>query len=122
MTMTLSDQIAAAIVAHGLWEGRLRLAIESGKSNLPVSVVQDDHQCTFGKWLYGPELATDDKNSAHYKTCAHLHRRFHAAAAGVMVLAVDGKKNEAQKALQGDHDFAKLSRELRRALVAWKEA
>ena len=118
----LNDQISAAIGAHGLWKGRLRAAIDSGKAEVPVDVVQDDHQCSFGKWLYGPELTGNDKTSAHYKKCADLHRRFHVAAAHVMALAVAGKRQDAAQALDGDEDFKKLSTELTRALVAWKDA
>jgi methyl-accepting chemotaxis protein len=120
--MNLSDQITAAIGAHGLWKGRLKSAIDNGKSDVPVSEVGNDHHCSFGKWLYGPELDSQSKKSTHYKTCADLHRRFHAAAAGVMSLAIAGKKKEAHDALEGDHDFPTVSRELTRALVAWKEA
>jgi hypothetical protein len=122
MTTTHNDQIMAAIGAHGPWKGRLRAAIDSGKSDIPAKVVQDDHQCDFGKWLYRPEVGADEKKSVHYKTCADLHRRFHVAAAGIMALALNGKKQDAHNALEGDSDFAKLSGELTRALVAWKEA
>lgn len=119
---TLEDQISAAIGAHGLWKGRLRAAIESGKSDLAIEVVRDDHQCSFGKWLYGPELNTQDKNSSHYKTCVDLHRRFHTAAAGVLSLALQGKKQEASQQLDGGGDFRRFSTELTRALLEWKDA
>ncbi len=117
---TLEDQISAAIGAHGLWKGRLRAAIDSGKSDVSIEAVRDDHQCSFGKWLYGPELSTQNKNSPHYKACADLHRRFHAAAAAVMSLAMQGKKQEASQALDGNGEFKKLSTELTRALLEWK--
>lgn len=117
-TTTLQDQISAAVGAHGLWKSRLRAAIDSGKSDVPVDVVRDDHQCNFGKWLYGSELNANDKNSPDYRTCADLHKRFHAAAAAVMSLAVAGKKQEAHNALDDNHEFGKISRELTRALLA----
>lgn len=121
-TVTIKDQITAAIGAHGLWKGRLRAAIDKGKSDFPVDAVRDDRQCSFGKWLFGPELDAQDKKSTHYKICVDLHRRFHLAAAGVMALALAGKKLEAAQALDGNHDFKKLSTELTRVLIAWKEA
>lgn len=121
-TSTLSDQITAAIGAHGMWKGRLKAAIDSGKSDAAPQAVEDDHACSFGKWLYGPELSASDKASAHYKKSADLHRRFHQAAANVLSLALAGKKQQANQALDDNHDFAKISRELTRALVAWKEA
>lgn len=119
---TLKDQISDAIGAHGLWKGRLRAAIDSGKSELSIDAVRDDHQCSFGRWLYGPELNAQDKNSSHYKTCADLHRRFHTAAATVLSLALQGKKQEASQALDGHGDFKKLSTELTRALMEWQGA
>jgi hypothetical protein len=39
-----------------------------------------------------------------------------------MSLAIAGKKQEAYKALEGDHEFGTISRELTRALLAWKDA
>jgi len=120
-TTTLQDQISAAIGAHGLWKRRLRQAIDTGKTDMSVEVVKNDQQCAFGKWLYGPELPAAEKSSAHYKKCADLHRRFHASAAAVMSLALAGKKQEARDALEDNHDFAKISSELTRALTTWKE-
>lgn len=55
-------------------------------------------------------------------TCADLHRRFHAAAAAIMSLAVCGNKQEAHNALDDNHEFGKISREQMRALLAWKDA
>lgn len=117
---TLEDQISAAIGAHGLWKGRLRAAIDNGKSDVSIDAVGDDHQCSFGKWLYGPELNAQDKSSSQYRRCVDLHRRFHAAAAAVLSFALAGKKQEASQALEGDGDFKKVSTELTRALLDWK--
>lgn len=119
---TLEDQISAAIGAHGLWKGRLRTAIDSGSTDLTAAEIQDDHQCSFGKWLHGPELNAQDKTSRHYKTCVDLHRRFHSAAAAVLSLALQGKKQEASEALDGNGGFKRLSTELTRALMEWKAA
>lgn len=116
----LEDQIAAAIGAHGLWKGRLKAAIASGTSDMPIDVVRDDHQCNFGKWLHGPELGAAEKNSPHYQTCMQLHRRFHLAAAEILSLAIAGKKNEASEALGKGHNFAAISVELTKAMVSWK--
>ncbi|HEX5228396.1 MAG TPA: CZB domain-containing protein [Bryobacteraceae bacterium] len=119
---TVKDQIEAAIGAHGLWKGRLRAAIDNGRSDMPVATVRDDHQCSFGRWLFGQELDNQEKKSRHYKICVDLHRRFHLAAADVMALALAGKKQEAAQALEGNRDFKALSTELTRALMVWKDA
>lgn len=115
--MTIDEQINSAIGAHGLWKGRLRAAINSGNSDLSVSVVRDDHQCAFGKWLNGADIDAGMKSSKHYGACVELHRRFHGAAADVLALAIAGKKEAASHALGRDQAFGKLSAELIRTLM-----
>jgi hypothetical protein len=120
-SMKLDEQITAAIGAHRLWKGRLRGIVESGTSDMPTDVFRDDHHCSFGKWLYGPEIDAPSKRSAHYKACVELHQRFHIAAAKIVSLAIAGKKQEASTALYGGQDFDEISRELTRELLAWKQ-
>jgi methyl-accepting chemotaxis protein len=120
--MSINEQITAAIGAHGLWKSRLRAAIAKGASDVPLETVRNDHVCSFGKWLYGPEIEAATKTSAHYKTCAEIHHRFHVAAAGVISLVISGNNQEASRAMEGACEFDKVSRELTRALLAWKDA
>jgi methyl-accepting chemotaxis protein len=118
--MELDEQIQAAIGAHGLWKSVLKASIASGTSEMPADVVRDDHHCSFGKWLHGPEIDAQAKKSSHYRKCTELHRRFHIAAAEIVSLAIAGKKQDASNALGEGQDFAKVSHELTRELMAWK--
>ena len=118
--MSIHDQIKSAIGAHGLWKSRLREAIAGGTSQLRASVVRDDHQCEFGKWLHSADATT--KQSKHYGSCLEIHRRFHIAAAKIVSLIAVGKKQEASEALEGNSDFSKTSTELTLAMMAWRAA
>jgi len=116
--MDIKEQIKAAIGAHGLWKGRLKSAIDTGKSDVTVAAVQSDHDCAFGKWMDG--LGAEG-NCAKCKTCKDLHFKFHAAAGNVLALALAGKKQEALKAIATDSQFGKLSTDLTRALMEWSQ-
>ena len=115
--MDLKEQIKAAVGAHGLWKGRLKNAIDTGKADVTVADVQSDHNCAFGKWLQG--LDASQMSCASCKACKDLHAKFHMAAASVLALALAGKKQEALKALAVDSQFGKLSVQLTNALMAW---
>jgi hypothetical protein len=120
--MNLSDQIQAAIGAHGLWKTRLRVAIQSGESDFSVAVVKQDDQCDFGKWLRGDGPDAQAKQSPQYARCVDLHRRFHLLTAGVLALALAGKKAEASNAVDINSDFARNSAELTLHLIEWRAA
>ena len=117
--MDLKDQIKAAIGSHGLWKGRLRSAIDTGKSDVSVADARSDRNCAFGKWLQG--LSSEAANCPDCKSTKELHAKFHQAAADVLSLAITGKKQEAVKAIGVDSQFYKLSAELTRALMSWSQ-
>ena len=115
--MDLSEQVKTAIGAHGLWKSRLRAAIDTGKSNATVADVRNDHICDFGKWLYG--LDAQSSKSQECGTSKELHAKFHAAAATVLSLALEGKKQQALAAIGPESEFSKVSAKLTQALMAW---
>ena len=117
--MSLSDEIQEAIGAHGLWKGRLHTAVETGNSKFTAASVAEDSQCAFGKFLYSN---TDPaiRNSAHWRTCLDLHSRFHQSAAHVLQLVLNGNKEAAQKAMDPQSDFFKLSRSLTAEMLKWQ--
>ncbi|MCP9473563.1 MAG: CZB domain-containing protein [Nitrospira sp.] len=117
--MIQKEEITKAISAHGLWKTRLSQAIATGKTDVTVATVRMDHQCAFGKWLYGPTLDAKDKLSSHYKEVLRLHAQFHEKAAQVLELAMAGKKQEAQQLMALDGDYAKASSQLTAAMTAW---
>src|SRR5208282_2704036 len=103
--LNIHQQIVKAIGAHGMWKTRLQKAIEQAVSDVSVTVVRQDNQCEFGKWLYGPDLSDDTKRSPHYEQCRRLHRDFHLAASKVLTLALANKKGEATHAMGPASEF-----------------
>lgn len=57
--MSIQDEIAKAIGAHGVWKMRRRTAIDTGKADAQAADVAKDNVCPFGQWLYGPTLPAD---------------------------------------------------------------
>lgn len=86
------QEIDKAIGAHGMWKGRLKIAIDTGKVDAPVTTIRMDNQCVFGKWLYGTTLTSADKSSSDYQAVKTLHAEFHKVAAMVAELVESGKK------------------------------
>ncbi len=119
---TTHQQIVKAIGGHGMWKARLQKAIDQAASDVSVTVVRQDNQCDFGKWLYGPDLSADTKRSPHYENCRRLHREFHLAAAKVLTLALANKKVEATRAMTHDGEFATCSASLTKAMMDWDKA
>ncbi len=118
--MAAVEEINKAIGAHGMWKQRLREAIDTGKSEFTVERVRPDNLCDFGKWLYS--LPPGDQTSTHWKTVKELHAKFHAEAARVLGLAVNGHKQEAEKALSTGSNFVKISSELTGTMMKWKDS
>jgi chemoreceptor zinc-binding protein len=117
--MALKDEIRAGIGAHGLWKGRLNSAIQTGSCDVSPSVVQQDNQCAFGKWLCGPSVDPATRRSSEYVECKELHRKFHIAAASALSLALAGKKQEATRAMERGSEFAEISLNLTAAMTRW---
>ena len=116
--MSSVDEISKAIGAHAMWKQRLRDAIDTGKSEFSASNVKPDNLCQFGKWLYG--LSPTDRTSAHWTTVKDLHAKFHATAGAVLELALQGKRQEAEKAFGLNSPFANASSDLTSAMMRWK--
>ncbi len=117
--MTTHQQIIKAIGAHALWKSRLEKVITQGISDTSVTVVRQDNQCDFGRWMHGPDLPEGEKRSTHFKECLHLHRQFHLAAAKIMTLALANRKDEASRALAPMSEFANSSASLTKAMMEW---
>lgn len=120
--MASVEELDKAIGAHGLWKARLKLAIDTGKTDTPVEIIRQDDQCAFGKWLYGPTLTSMDKSSRHFNAVRQLHAEFHRTAARVVQLAVSGKKAEANAMMAMNGEYAAISGKLTQAMMEWKKA
>ncbi len=119
--MASIEELDNAIGAHGKWKARLRAAIDTGKIDASVETIQQDNQCVFGKWLYGPTLTPVDKASDHYKIVKDLHARFHKTAARVVTLALSGKKDEAGAMMVVGGEYAVISGKLTQSMMDWKK-
>ena len=119
---SVHDQIQLALSAHAAWKQRLMDAAEKQTSAVAADTARLDDQCAFGKWLHGSTLGHAAKQTAHYRQCLELHRRFHAAAGDVLALALAGKKEEAHRAMAPGSEFARISESLASALMAWDTA
>jgi len=116
-----TDEIGAAIGAHGKWKVRLADAIEAGTFDLTVEQVKADNLCAFGKWLHGAEIPAGEKLADSYKTVLRLHAEFHREAANVLGLALAHEKEQALKALAPDSPYGHASAALTRAMMAWRQ-
>ena len=117
--VSYSDDIDKAIVAHGQWKQRLLSAITKGTSEFSVAQVQVDNRCDFGKWFYG--LPDAVRETEHGKTVQRLHASFHAEAARILELALQGRIAEAEKSMEPGLPYARLTGQLVIALTNWKQ-
>jgi hypothetical protein len=117
--MSDARELNKAIAVHGTWKVRLHDAIESGSSEFKPENVRLDNACDFGKWLYAIPIPERPKD--FWGDVQKIHARFHTAAAVVLRLALDGKKQEALDLMTDMRgEFVSASKDLTNTLFAWK--
>jgi hypothetical protein len=109
--------IDKAIVKHSKWKKRLRNGIKHGYLGVPVVVIRNPAECEFGRFLRETEPSVRPSN---YDEIIELHREFHEKAAEVAELAMDGRKDEAMRAMESGSEYGILSAHLISALTQWK--
>ena len=111
-----ANTIYQAIVAHTAWKKRLREIIDTGENNYDI----DPKHCEFGKLLseHVDKLSVYDQ----YSRVVVLHNEFHEEAAEIIRLALSGKKEEANAAIEYGKDFDNTSQDLVKNLIAWHDA
>ena len=114
----LEKEIQAAVGAHGAWKLKLTATINRGESETALEDIACDNKCAFGKWLYGPEIDDATKAGKPYQVTKRLHAEFHESAHEVAALALEGKKSEAFRLMDGD--YRAKSEKLQRALNKWR--
>ena len=112
-----SEQINKALLAHGAWKQRLNSAIGSGSSEFIPNQVQVDNRCDFGKWFY--ELPAELRSTEAANNIRKLHAEFHAEAARILSLALQGEKDKAFKALLPGEKYSLISGQLVLAMNKW---
>jgi len=115
----IAAQIKAAIGVHGLWKNRIRQAINQGTSEWDPKFVAPCGNCDFGKWLDGFE---GSQKGDDYKVVYDLHSQFHTEAARVLEMALSGAKTDAEAAIASGSDYANLTLNLTKAMMAWQKA
>jgi len=99
-----------------MWKNRLKTAIATRKSDVPVAKVCQDNQCEFGKWLY----ALDGRKRTSRWQCVKAHHAdFHKEASAVLQLALEGRKDEATARLSESSKFAVISSQLTKEMMDW---
>jgi hypothetical protein len=116
--MVTKEDLDNALSTHALWKKRLQEAIENGKSEFQVSVVQKDNACQFGQWLYN--FSEQEKQSDDYIKVKDLHAEFHKTAADILQLAINGDKFEALKRIESGGGYSRITGKLIIALNSWK--
>lgn len=112
------EQIQNAIRAHGAWKLKLKVAVNSGETDLTPDQVKSDCKCDFGKWLYGDSIPAKVKEGMPYTVVRRLHGEFHQAASEVLEDVIAGRTEKSIERLEGD--FSERSATLVRALNKWK--
>jgi len=118
--MPLKDEIDKAIGAHSAWKQRLKTAIDTGKAEVTVENASRDNVCPFGQWLYGTTIG-GAKDLPGFNDVRTVHASFHKCAAGVLDLALKGKKAEAATLLGASSEYSKTSAQLTQALMKWQK-
>jgi len=111
-------QTSQAVAAHRKWRERLEKAIETGSSEFKPSVVRQDNQCEFGKWLHD-EVSAELTQTAEFQQIKQLHVAFHQQAGHILEIALQGQKEEARHLLGSQGNFVKLSEGLVAKLKEW---
>jgi hypothetical protein len=110
--------IEQAISAHRQWMAQLRQAVFDALSGIDVQTVRADSSCEFGKWLHGPGLSPDERQTDHYLEVRRLHAEFHELAGRIVELAAAGQVAEAYTLLYGE--YITLSGRLILAMRSWQ--
>ena len=114
----MAREIDEAILAHGQWKVRLRIALRAGKADIPATVACRDDRCAFGTWLNGPSFSGEVRSLVSYQKVRALHALFHQAAGRVVAYVEENKLDVAEALLLGE--FTQRSDDLVSALREWK--
>ncbi len=117
--MSMKEEITKGIGTHGMWKQRIINAINTGQSDWTPAVVCQDNQCNFGKWLYS--CSPHEKSSQHFEKVKDLHANFHKVAANVLEMALQGKKTEAEAAINMSSEYRSISGKLTKEMMDWKK-
>ncbi len=119
-TSSVEAMITKAIGAHGAWKKRLCTAISDGTHKEDVTVVAQDDQCEFGRWLHGSKPTGPDQ--AHHQAAKTLHAAFHKETANTLRLVSAGNRAQAKTSIATGGAFAEASRVLTKTMIEWRQS
>lgn len=93
-----SFDLAKVRAAHMQWRTRLEAVINGHQESDPASVTSD-HECAFGKWLFGPDGQQFTTNP-YYPALVEDHKRIHDYAHQIMVLIQQGQRDKGVALMQ----------------------
>jgi len=115
------EEIQKAIGAHALWKGRLKAAIDKGRSEFTVEDASVDNKCEFGIWLHSA-IDHDPQSKAHREKVRHLHREFHQEVGKVLGQALRGDRDGALKAMAPGTPYFNSCTKLTEEMMDWNRA
>lgn len=118
--MSMSDEIHAAIAAHGTWKDEFTRAIQKGKFDAVAPRVKSDRLCDFGFWLFGKTVPARERKGRHFIKVRNLHAEIHRLAEEILKKAKAGKRAEALKLLEDDKALEVYSTSLQLAALEWE--
>jgi hypothetical protein len=112
----LAARLQVALASHAMWKHHLASALADGRVPKGLEEVRREDACAFGAWLLGTEAL---RQAAAFAPVRALHLRFHAEAARVLELVLDGQREAAARSLSPGGPFDQASRDLADALERW---
>ncbi|MBP9185091.1 MAG: CZB domain-containing protein [Fuscovulum sp.] len=113
----LEPALRAAMEAHARWRLRLKTALTTRRSDIPVEQAACDDRCEFGKWLHDPSLDPAIRDSQPYRVVRRLHAEFHKVAADALEGALNGQRRRRDRSALAEFDGS--SSKLMTALQKW---
>lgn len=109
-----------AIKAHSAWKLKLSTYLMHADGSIDSADVRPDNRCALGQWIQS-EGATH-AHLADFATLKDMHKKFHAAAAEVILKADAGHSVAEDIALGAGSDFGVASQAVVRSLMRLKAA
>ncbi|MBI1823768.1 MAG: CZB domain-containing protein [Nitrospirae bacterium] len=107
-----------AINAHSIWKLKLMVYLKNPDKSIKSDEIEMDNLCVLGKWIYG-----DGKKHEcfpEYEVLKIEHKKFHRAAAEVVVRADAGQNVTEAIALGGASPYSEASNAVIRAIIKMK--
>jgi hypothetical protein len=112
--------IEEAIASHAVWMSEMRQAVLDARlGSIEVEDIRAEDRCQFGRWLTGPLLTPEDRETDIYREVRRLHAEFHELAAQIVEKAARGQTVDAYALLYGE--YVTMSGRLALSLRAWHE-